>query len=136
VTVTNYLRSPEPKTIFPNAIFSLIPRRLPVAALMPPPKEPPAKSGVATRAANANKHPGIEASNALAVRTRRAPEVIQAEKDKKQANKEAKVQKQHEEAARKEIAKDKLDEYRARQAAILEDDEAPRQQTKGIDVLC
>jgi hypothetical protein len=101
--------------------------------------EPPAKTGnsrVATRAANANKHPGIEASKALAVRNRRAPEVIQAEKDRKQANKEAKEQKQQEETARKETAKNKLDEYRARQAAILKDDEAPRQQAKGTNVPC
>jgi hypothetical protein len=95
---------------------------------MPSSKEPPTESGnsrVTTRAANANRHPGAEAVDALRVNIRRDPQVIQAEKLKKQAAKEAKERSQQAEIARKEAAQKDLEEFRARQAANLKVDAFP-----------
>lgn len=109
---------------------------------MPTQKDPSAEGDdsrvrVTTRATNANKHPGTEAVNALRVQTRRDPQVIQAEKEKKRAVKEAKEKEQRAEAAKKEAAQKDLEEFRARQATNIKADAAPRQQTnlKGINIL-
>ena len=105
---------------------------------MPTCKETPAESGdsrVATRAANANKHPGTEAVDALRVKTRCDPQVIQAEKEKKKVAKEVKERAQQAEVTRKEAAQKDLDEFQAQQATNLKVDTAPRQQSKGINLL-
>jgi hypothetical protein len=106
---------------------------------MPPKKPPPTQatvesggSRVSTRASNANKHPGIEAKKTLQVQNRRDPEVIQADKDKKKAAKEAKEEARRAEAAQREQAQQNLEEYRARQASSLEHEDdletSPQQQ--------
>ena len=102
---------------------------------MAPQKEPSVESSdgwVTTRATNANKHPGTEAVNALRVKTRRDPQVIQVEKEKKKAAKETKEREQQAEVANKEAAQKDLEEFRAQQATNLKVDAAPRQQAKGI----
>jgi hypothetical protein len=107
---------------------------------MAPRKEPPAKSGesgdgrVTTRPTNANKHPGTEAVATLRVRTRRDPQVVQAEKEKKQAAKETKEKEQRAEVAKKEAAEKDLEEFRTQQATNLKVDAAPRQQAKGKNI--
>lgn len=108
---------------------------------MAPRKQPSVQSDsnrVTTRTANANKHPGIEAQNALRVQNRRDPKVVQAEKEKKKADKEAKERARQEEAARKEVTQRNLEEYRARQAADLKkkDEVGPRQRAKGTCRCC
>jgi len=90
---------------------------------MPPKNQPTGDMRVATRASNTNKHPGAEAKKALQVKHRREPEVIQAEKERKRAAKEAKEEAQQAEALQREIAQQNLEECRARQAASLEEDE-------------
>jgi hypothetical protein len=93
---------------------------------MPPKKPPTVESGgsrVTTRASNANKHPGTDAKKALQVQTRRDPEVIQADKDKKIAAKEAKEVARQSEAAQKEIAQRNLEAYRTHQASLQDEDD-------------
>jgi hypothetical protein len=90
---------------------------------MAPRKQPSIQSDsnhITTCTANANKHSGIEAQNALRVQNCWDPKVVQAEKKKKKVDKEAKEQAQQEEAARKKVAKCNLEEYQARQAADLQ----------------
>lgn len=104
---------------------------------MAPRKEPPVESGdsrVTTRPTNANKHPGMEAVAALRVRTRRDPQVVQTEKEKKQATKETKEKEQRAEVAKKEAAQKDLEEFRAQQATNLKVDAAPRQ-AKGKNIF-
>lgn len=100
---------------------------------MPQKTQPTVESGgtrVTTRASNANKHPGTEAKKALQVQNRRDPEVIQADKEKKKATKEAKEEVRRAEAAQRELAQRNLEECRARQAASLEhEDEAESKST-------
>jgi hypothetical protein len=105
-----------------------------------PPKKPTAESAsggtmprISTRASNANKHPGTEAKKVLQVNSRRDPEVVKAEKEKKKAAKLAKEEAQQEEITLRENAQRNLELYRARQAAILEREENsfPHQQPKG-----
>jgi len=94
---------------------------------MPTRKEPPAEgddSRVTTRATNANKHPGTEAANVLRVNKRRDPQVVQAEKEKKQAAKEVREREQRAEVAKKEAAQKDLEEFRAQQATNLKVDAA------------
>lgn len=103
---------------------------------MPPkkqPTQPTDESGgtrVTTRASNANKHPGTEAKKTLQVHSRRDPEVIQADKEKKKAAKNAKDEARQAEIAQRETAKRNLEASRARQAATIEqeDNTFPRQQ--------
>jgi hypothetical protein len=86
-----------------------------------------------TRAKNASAHPGIAAKNALRVRNPpRDPDVIQKEKDDKEAKKIAK-QKTHEEMQEKEeSAAYFVEEYRARKDAEALKDSMPRHmRTKG-----
>jgi hypothetical protein len=104
----------------------------------PPRKEPPAESGnsrVTTRPTNALKHPGTEAVDALRVKTRRDPQEIQVEKEKKQAAKEKKEREQRAEVAKKKAAQKDLEEFRAQQVTKLKVDAGPRQQAKGINTL-
>lgn len=92
---------------------------------MPPKKLPTVESGgsrVTTRASNANKHPGTDAKKTLQVQNRRDPKVIQADKEKKIAAKEAKEAARQSEVAQREIAERKLETYRAHQALQYEDD--------------
>ena len=108
-----------------------LPRR--VLHLMPPKKQPTIESGgtrVSTRSTNANKHPGTEAKETL--RVQRDPEIIRAEKERRKAAKDAKEEARHADAAQREVAQKNLDEWRARQAASLEDDNEtfPERQTK------
>lgn len=94
---------------------------------MPPKKQPTVESGgsrVTTRASNVNKHPGTEAKKTLQVQVRRDPEVIQADKDKKKAAKEAKEEARQLEAAQKEVAQQNLDAYRAHQASLENEDDS------------
>jgi hypothetical protein len=110
---------------------------------MPPKKLPTVESGgsrVTTRASNVDKHPGTEAKKTLQVVNRRAPEVIQADKDKKKAAKEAKEEARQSEAAQREIAQQNLEAYRARQASLQHEDDLetfPQQQpeAKGKSTL-
>lgn len=109
---------------------------------MPPKKQPTDESGgppsrVATRASNANKHPGTEAKKTLQVQSRRDPEVIKADKERKKAAKEAKEEARQAENSQREIAERNLEVSRARQAAILEheDNMFPQQQPKGKSTL-
>lgn len=119
---------------------------------MPPKKQPPSQatvrvesggSRVSTQASNANKHPGTEAKKTLQVQTRRDPEVIQAEKDKKKAAKEAKEEARRAEAAQREQAQRNLEVYRAHQASSLEHEDdlpvetSPQQQpeAKGKSIM-
>ena len=98
-------------------------------------KEPPPESGnsrVTTRSTNANKHPGTEAVDALRVKIRRDPKVVQAEKEKKQAAKEVKEKDQQAEMAKRKAAEKDLEDFRAQQAANIKDDATARHQTKGI----
>jgi hypothetical protein len=71
----------------------------------------------------------------LRVQMRRDPQVIQAEKEKKRADKEAKEKVKRDEVAKKEAAQKDLEEFRARQATNIKVDAAPRQQTKGIKLI-
>jgi hypothetical protein len=88
---------------------------------------------VQTRRTNIDKHPGIEAQAVLRVsKPRRAPEVIQQEKDQQRAKKEAKVREKLEEKIRQEALDRELEEYRAQQEADMEKESAtfPRHQSK------
>ena len=108
---------------------------------MPPKKLPTTnESGdtrVVTRASNANKHPGIAAKNTLQVQTRRDPEEIKADKERKKAAKAAKEEAHQAEIAQREMAKQNLEASRARQAATLEEEDNmfPQQQSKGKSAL-
>ena len=83
-----------------------------------------------TRAKNATAHPGTDAKKALS--TRRDPEVIEKEKFECNMKKEAKDRQKADEAARKEAAQRRIEEFRAQQAIDLEDEESEfsRQQSK------
>jgi DNA-directed RNA polymerase alpha subunit len=95
-----------------------------------PRKDPPVQSErVTTRSTNVDKHPGIDALSAL--RTRRDPQVIQAEKEKKRENTEAKDRQKQEEFAKKEVAERDLEEFRAQQASNIDAVQIPRKQTGG-----
>jgi hypothetical protein len=105
---------------------------------MPTHEEPAAETGdrrVTTRSTNANKHPGTEAVNALRVKVRREPQVVQAEKEKKQAAKEMKEKVHRAEVSKREAAQRDLENFQAEQASNLKVDAAPRQQTKRISLL-
>lgn len=106
------------------------------SAVMPP-KPKPATSTVesarvTTRASNVNKHPGTDAKKTLQVQQRRDPDVIRVEKEKKKELKEAKEAARQAEVAKREVAQQNLEEYRAQQAASIEHDDAtyPQQQAK------
>lgn len=103
---------------------------------MPLKEQPPVQSSVsrvATRASNANKHPGTEAHNVLRVQRRRDPEVIIAEKEMKLMAKEAKERAKLAQAERKDNVQRRAQEYRGRQEAAFEAGEvtARRQQVQG-----
>ena len=90
---------------------------------------------VQTRSTNANKHPGMEAQAVLRVgKPRRAPEVIQQEKDEKRSKKEAKSREKVEEKVRQEALERELEEYRAQQEVDIEKEGAtiPRHQSKSM----
>lgn len=70
-----------------------------------------------------NKHPGIDAKKSLQIQNRRDPKVIQAEKERKKAAKEAKEKARQVEASQREVAQRNLEECRARQAASLEQED-------------
>lgn len=73
---------------------------------MPQKMQPIVESGgthVTMWASNANKHPGMEAKKDLHVQNRRDPEVIQADKEKKKATKEAKEEVRRAEAAQRDL---------------------------------
>ena len=79
------------------------------------------------------KHPGTKARKALQVQNRRNPEVIQAEKEKRRAAKEAREELRRAEASQKEIAQRNLEECRARQAVRLQhEDEAEGESSLSI----
>jgi hypothetical protein len=109
---------------------------------MPPRKKPEAAdetdttivTRVQTRRTNGSKHPGEEAQAVLRTRKpRRAPEVIQKEKDEQRAKKEAKSKEKLEEKIRQEDLKHQLEQYRAQQEVDVEKEDAtfPRHQPKG-----
>jgi len=82
-----------------------------------------------TRRKNATAHPGTDAQKVLS--TRRDPEVIEKEKIERKAKKEARERQNADEAARKEAAQHRIEQLRAQQA-ILENEEAEaHQQQKG-----
>ena len=81
-------------------------------------------SRVTTRATNVNKHPGTDAKKTLQVHQCRDLEVIRAEKEMKKEAKEAKEESCKIEVAQREVAQQKLEEYRAQQAASIERDDA------------
>jgi hypothetical protein len=89
---------------------------------------------IATRASNANVHPGIAAKEALY--TRRPKEVIQREKDEKAERQRDKEQKQLAEKARKIAGEEYLARLEAEEAttAVDEENQYPRQrvQKKGM----
>jgi hypothetical protein len=108
--------------------------------MMAPREEPPAKSAdsrVTTRSTNANRHPGTEAVDALRVKTRRDPKVIQAEKEKKQAAREEKERQQQVENTRKETSQKNLDEFRVRQLeeAQTEKTETSRSRKRNVSSI-
>jgi len=82
-----------------------------------------------TRRKNATTHPGTEAQKVLSNR-RRDPQVIEKEKLERIAKKEAKDQKNADDAAGKEVAQHHTEQLRAQQANDLEveESEIPRQQ--------
>jgi hypothetical protein len=89
---------------------------------------------VQTRSTNVNRHPGSEAQEVLRTRKpRRAPEVIQREKDEQKAKKEAKSREKLEEKARQEALEHELEQYRAQQEVdiAMADATFPRHQSRG-----
>lgn len=104
---------------------------------MPPRKKAVDDTGdetrVQTRSTNVNKHPGSEAQAVLRVsKPRRAPEVVQQEKDQKIAKKEAKSREKLEEKVRQEALDTELEHYRAQQEVDMEKESAtiPRHQSR------
>jgi hypothetical protein len=104
---------------------------------MPPRKKAPAEpepDRVRTRTGNANAHPGTAAKDALRVRKPpRDRDIIQQEKDDKEARKAAKKKTLEETQANEESAAQFVDEYRARKEteASNENVAIPRQKPKG-----
>ena len=100
---------------------------------MPPPKKQAEQdpNRARTRASNANTHPGIAAKNALRARNPpRDPDIIQKERDNKEAKKIEK-QKLHEEMQeREESATHVVKEYRARKDTEALNDNMPRRKPK------
>lgn len=85
---------------------------------------------VRTRAGNANTHPGTTAKNALRVRNPpRDPDIIQKEKDDKEAKKMAKQKLLEENQAKEASATQFVKDYRARKEteALEENIAVPRQ---------
>lgn len=106
---------------------------------MPPRKKAADDTGdetrVQTRSANVNKHPGTEAQAVLRVsKPRRAPEVIQREKDEQRAKKEAKSREKLEEKVRQDALDKELTQYRAQQEVDIEkeSDKIPRHQSRSM----
>lgn len=90
---------------------------------------------VQTRRTNVDKHPGTEAQAALRVcKPRRAPEVIQQEKDDHRSKREAKSRERQEEKVRQEALEQELEHYRAQQEVEIEKEDAtiPRHQSKSM----
>lgn len=100
-----------------------------------PPKKEPEPNRPRTRAGNADKHPGINAKNALRAKNPpRDPEVIQKEKVEKEAKKEAKRKEEEQIQAREDSAEKFVEGYRARKdtEALNEAVAIPRRKpTKG-----
>ncbi|KAF8799970.1 hypothetical protein BYT27DRAFT_7217329 [Phlegmacium glaucopus] len=91
-------------------------------------------SRVQTQSTNVNKHPRAEAQAALrAHKLRRAPEVVQREKDEQKAKREEKARKKLEENAKQEALELELEEYQAQQEVDVENKVAafPHQQPRG-----
>ena len=106
---------------------------------MPPRKKAVDDTGndtrVQTRSTNTTKHPGSEAQDALRVRKpRRAPEVIQQEKDEQKSKKEAKLREKLEEKAIQEALERELEQYRAQLEVDIEKEGAtiPHHQSKSV----
>lgn len=90
----------------------------------------PDPNRVRTRAKNANTHPGISAKDALRTRNPpRDPDVVQKEKDDKEAKKMLKQKALEETQVREDSAARFVDEYRARKEAEVS--AMPRQNPKG-----
>ena len=88
-----------------------------------------------TRSTNVSKHPGTEAQAVLRVnKPRRAPEVIQREKDEQRSKREAKAREKLEEKIRQENLERELEQYRALQEIDVEKEGAmfPRHQSRGM----
>ncbi|KAF8805127.1 hypothetical protein BYT27DRAFT_7213102 [Phlegmacium glaucopus] len=91
-------------------------------------------SRVQTWSTNVNKHPRAEAQAALrAHKPRRAPEVVQREKDEQKAKREEKAREKLEENAKQEALELELEEYRAQQEVDVENEVTafPCQQPRG-----
>ena len=91
-------------------------------------KIPLAPSRSVTRLRNASAHPRTDAKQALS--NHRDPEIIEQEKFDHQANKDAKEQQKADDAARKKAAQHHIEELRAQQTTVLEEEECeiPHQQ--------
>ena len=90
---------------------------------------------VQTRSSNVSRHSGTEAQDALRVRKpRRAPEIIQKEKDQQRLKREAKAREKQEEKMKQEAAERELEQYRSQQEVDIEKEGAmfPRHQSKGM----
>ena len=85
-----------------------------------------------TRAKNATQHPGVEAEKML--RVRRAPAVIQEEKEAWKRKKEEKERAQQEEVANNKAAAHFVEENRAQQKVSRAEEEAsiPRRKSQGM----
>lgn len=87
-----------------------------------------------TRSKNATTHPGTAAQEALRVNApRRAPAVIQQEKEAASEKKAMKIHQKEETQARDEATRSIVDEYRTQQVNEQINDEAemPRRKSKG-----
>ena len=96
---------------------------------MPPPKKQAEQdpNRVHTRAANVNTHPGIAAKNALRARNPpRDSDIIQQEKDYKEAKKIAKRKTHKETQEKEESAMQFVKEYRAQKDAKALNENMPR----------
>ena len=87
-----------------------------------------------TRSKNADTHPGLAAQDTLRVNApRRAPEVIQQEKDAANEKKTMKIQAKEAIRVQNEATRSIADEFRARQVSeqINAEAEMPRKKLKG-----